>query len=70
LTQALAPNPKEMPSGQWTRPYPVRLGVSTVDQYMINSVIENLEKKNPHFWHAFAVPFTRSCLWLSLPSFN
>jgi hypothetical protein len=47
LTQALAPNPKEVPSGQWTRSYPVRLGVSTVDQYMINSVIENLDKKIP-----------------------
>jgi hypothetical protein len=37
---------QEVPSGQWTRSYPVRLGVSTVDQYMINSVIENLEKMN------------------------
>jgi hypothetical protein len=45
LTQALAPNPKEVPSGQWTRSYPVRLGVSTVDQYMIISVIQNLGKK-------------------------
>jgi hypothetical protein len=45
LTQALAPNPKEVPSGQWTRSYPVRLGVSKVDQYMINSVIERIWKK-------------------------